>query len=117
MVKGRRRPGRFVVTTGAIDGELGGNVVGVGCLVVILGMATGTIRRCARVTRSMAIDAGCSRVRTFQGKTGVVVVKTIRPAAGRMTGQASRAVVRIPVDPGMLIIGFRVGMATCTGNH
>ena len=74
------------MTTGAIGGDLGGCVVGAGCLVVILGMTTGTIRRCACITRRMAVNAGSCHVRTFQGEIGVVVVKTIGPTARRMTG-------------------------------
>lgn len=59
----------------------------------------------------MALNAVCCQVRPRQRKTGIVVVKSIVAAAGRVTSQTSRVVVSISVDAIVLIVRFRIRMA------
>lgn len=63
----------------------------------------------------MAGDAGCSEVRAGQWKIGRIVVKDIGRVSRWVTGQTSRALIDIPPDAVVIVIGFRVGMAGSAG--
>ncbi len=63
----------------------------------------------------MAINTICRQVRACQRETGVVVIKCITCVPGGVAGEASGAVVYISVNPVVLIICFRVGMAGRAG--
>ena len=114
MVECGRRPGRYGVATGTVFRKLRGAVIGVGRLVIICRMATRTIRRCAGIPGSMAIEAGRSQMRAHQWEFGLAVVKAIVLTPGRVTGQAGRAAVRITIHAVVVIICFRVLMASDT---
>ena len=90
-------------------------MIRVGALVVVLRMATGAIGRRTRISRGVATDAGSGYMRPGQGEAGVVVIKSIRRAARRVTRQAGRAVVTKTVYAVVLVGRFRIRMAGRTG--
>lgn len=110
--KGCRRPAGRRMAARTIRREPQYCVAGVGALVVIGRMATRTIGRRARISRCMALRTIYRQVRTRQREIGFAMVENIRCVAVRVAGQASRAVIRITIDPAVLIVSGRVGMAT-----
>lgn len=90
-------------------------VVRVYALVVIRRMATRAICRRAGIPRSMAVEAGCCQMRSRQWKISLAMVKSIVLAPCRVTGKAGGAVIRIAVHAVVVIIRFRICMASGAG--
>lgn len=109
--KGCWRPAGRRMAAGTIRRERQCRMAGVAALIVIGHMATRTIGRRARVPRCMALRTIYRQVRPRQRKIRFAVVEHIRRVAARVAGQASRAVIGITVDPAVLVVGGRVGMA------
>lgn len=115
VIKRGGRPRGLTVTTGAVSRKMSRRMIGVGRLVIVIGMATRTIRRRTCVTRSMTINTGSGLMCPHQREVGIVVVKNIVSFPGRVTGKTGRAVVRIPVHSTVFIVRFRVYMTSRTG--
>ncbi len=114
MVESGRRPGCYGMATGTVFRKLRGGVIGVGRLVVIRRMATRTIRRRAGISGSMAVEAGRIQMCAHQWEFGLAVVKAIVLTPGWVAGQAGRTAVRITIHAVVVIIRFRVLMASDT---
>ncbi len=107
---GRHPVGRRGMAGCAIGGKAQGLMVGVGGLVEIGGMAGNAPGRRALVSVGMTGQTFHGRMRAGQRELGGIVVEGIGCAAVRMASQAGRAVVGIPADIVMLVVGFGIGM-------
>ena len=110
-----RFPAGCSMATGAVRRDIQRQVIRVGALVVIRGMATGAIGGSACIPRSVTINAIGREVRPSQREAGVVVIKSTVRFARRVTGQTGGTVVRIPVDAVVVVVGFGIGMAVGAG--
>ena len=109
--KGGRHPvGRGGMAGGTIGGETQCRMTWIRRLVEIGGMTGGTLRRRTLVSVGVAGQAFHGRMRSGQRELGRIMVEGVGCTAVRMAGQTGRAVIGIPADVGMLVIGFGVGM-------
>ena len=113
--KSGRFPAGGGVATRAIRRNGERYVLRIRTLVVVRCVAARTIRGRTGISGSMTIQTSGGLVRSGQRETGVVVIKSGIAVAGWVTSQASRTVVRIAIDTGVLIVGFRVEVAGDAG--
>lgn len=90
------------------------HVFWVGGLVKIGRVAGRALRRRARVPIRMALYTIRRKVCPGQRKIGGIMVKTTASISCWVTGKAGSTVVNISPDPVVLIVRFRVDMATRT---
>ncbi len=89
-------------------------MVGILGLLKIRGVAGSAFRRGTLIAVGMAFDAIDADMRPGQWEIAGVVVKRVVCTAGRVTGQTSVAVVQIPADTVVLVVGLGVDMAIGT---
>ena len=99
------------------SGKVELQVIGVDRCIVFSNMAGGTIRGGARKSRCMTIQATGSQVSPRQCKGGGVVVENIVPIPGGVAGQTCIALVNIPSDTCMRIVGLRICVTAGTGEQ
>lgn len=92
-------------------------MVWIGGLVVIRLMTRNTLCWCSFKPISMASQAIDNRVRTGEWKVCTVVIKHPLRIPGGMTGQTKCTVIRISSYSLVLVIRFRVGVASDAGEN
>ena len=113
-----RRPARLRgMTKSTGGGKVKLQVIGVDRCIVFSNMAGGAIRGGAGKSSCMTIQATGSQVRPRQCKGCGVVVENIVPVPGGVAGQTSIALVNIPSDTCMRIVGLGICMTASTGEH
>ena len=86
----------------------------VGTGIVVGGMASVALGWCPGKPCCMAFEAIGRLVRPCEGEVGRVVIEYNIGVTGRVTSQTRIAVVNVSSYANVLVVGFWVGMASCT---
>ena len=86
-------------------------------LVEIHRVTRSAIRRRPDITSRVTGHAFRGKVRACEWKICRIVVKNYICIAGWVTGKAGRAIESVSADPFVLVVRFRVGVASCAGEN
>lgn len=118
LVKTRRRPaGLSGVTGSAVFRNSQSNVIRIGRLIVILLVAILANGRSSFISILMTIQAIGHQVGTGQRELAHVVIKGHFLFTGGVTGQTGKGSVKISAYTQMVIVRFRIDVASCTSKN
>jgi hypothetical protein len=111
-----RFPCRGGMTGGTIGGDIQVQVTGVGCLHVLIVMATCAGCGCTLESGIVALHTLRSLVSSGEREARQIMIEYIGGISGRVAGQTGCTVVGIAVYALVLLIRIRIGMTVYTGN-